>query len=83
MFIKKPKFWDEPRLSFWAFVTYPLSLITKLINILREISAENKAFPINIVCVGNINIGTGKTPTSLHYKILKSMEKTRFYQKIL
>ena len=77
MFIKKPKFWDGPGLSFWAFVTYPLSLITKLINILREISAENKAFPINIVCIGNINIGgTGKTPTSIAiYKILKSMGK--------
>ena len=77
MFIKKPKFWDRPGLSFWAFVTYPLSLITKFINILRKISAENKAFSITTVCVGNIYLGgTGKTPTSIAiYKILKSMGK--------
>ena len=49
MFFRKPKFWDNPRLTLWAVILYPLSLIIKAsASIQKLISKENK-FDIPIV----------------------------------
>ena len=77
MFIRKPKFWDNPRLTLWAVILYPLSLIIKAsASIQKLISKENK-FNIPVICVGNIYLGgTGKTPASIAiYNIIKSFGK--------
>ena len=77
MKLNKPKFWDVPKISFWAIILLPLSFIFLLASFIRKtLKIENK-FQIPIICVGNIYIGgTGKTPLASEiYKIVKSYEK--------
>ncbi len=63
MNFKKPKFWDEPGLSIWSIIFYPLSLLFLLSSTVIRALKIKKKFPIPIICVGNIYIGgTGKTP---------------------
>ena len=66
MKLNKPKFWDVPKISFWAIILLPLSFIFLLTSFIRKtLKIENK-FQIPIICVGNIYIGgTGKTPLSI------------------
>ena len=64
--INKPKFWDKKKLSFFAILLYPFSLIVMFIVFLKKTFLKEKDFKIPIICVGNIYIGgTGKTPTSI------------------
>ena len=66
MKINKPKFWDK-KISFFAILLFPLSLITLFLVFLKKKFSKVSKFKIPIICVGNIYIGgTGKTPTSIH-----------------
>ena len=59
----KPKFWDKNKISFLSIVLYPLTLIVKSINFLKEKTTKSQIFSTPIICVGNIYLGgTGKTP---------------------
>ena len=72
MYIIKPKFWDNPRITLWAISLYPFSLI-----LIRKLTSKEIKFNIPVLCIGNIYIGgTGKTPTSIEiFKIVKSLGK--------
>ena len=77
MKLNKPKFWDVPKISFWAIILLPLSFIFLLASFIRRtLKIENK-FQIPVICVGNIYLGgTGKTPLASEiYKIVKSYGK--------
>ena len=76
MKIKKPKFWDKKRLSFWAIILLPFSAIYLFFTFLNKIK-KKKYFKIPIICVGNIYLGgTGKTPVTIEiFKILRSFGK--------
>ena len=77
MNFKKPKFWDDSRLSFWSLILFPFSIIFLLGSLLIKFFKIEKKFPIPIICVGNIYVGgTGKTPLALEiFKIIKSSKK--------
>ena len=85
MFIKKPKFWDQKKPNFFAYLLTPLSNIVKIYSLLR--SKNVLEFPnIRTICVGNIYIGgTGKTPLSikisemLNSKGIKTTVLKKFY----
>lgn len=65
MKFSKPKFWDI-RISFFAILLMPLTIVFILITILRKIITKSKKFNIPIICVGNIYLGgTGKTPVAI------------------
>ena len=65
MKINKPKFWDK-KINFFALILLPLSLIVKLMILIKKNFIVKHDFDIPIVCVGNIYIGgTGKTPISI------------------
>ena len=73
MKLKKPKFWDYKRPSFFSYLLLPFSIIVGLIT---KINSKPK-YPnskIKTICVGNIYIGgTGKT--SLTIKIKEILDK--------
>ena len=73
MKLKKPKFWDYKRPSFFAYLLFPFSIILSLITRIK--SKPKLSNPkIKTICVGNIYIGgTGKT--SLAIKIKEILEK--------
>ena len=80
MQIKKPKFWDYRRVSFWSILLFPISgifLIVSLIVRIFKILVLHKKFPIPIICIGNIYVGgTGKTPLASEvFKLVKSIGK--------
>jgi len=77
MYIIKPKFWDNPRITLWAISLYPFSLIVKILILIRKLTSKEIKFNIPVLCIGNIYIGgTGKTPTSIEiFKIVKSLGK--------
>jgi len=77
MNFKKPKFWDNSRLSFWSIILYPFSLLLLFISFISKLIKTQKKFSIPIICVGNIYIGgTGKTPLAKEiFKITKSLGK--------
>ena len=77
MNFKKPKFWDQPIISFWSILLFPFSLVFLLTSLIIKIFKTQKKFSIPIICIGNIYVGgTGKTPlTSEIFKILKSSGK--------
>ena len=73
MKLKKPKFWDYKKPSFFSYLLLPFSVILGLIT---GIKSKPKLFnsKIKTICVGNIYIGgTGKT--SLAIKIKEILEK--------
>jgi len=73
MKLKKPKFWDYKKPSFFSYLLLPFSIIVGLIT---KIKSKPKFFnsKIKTICVGNIYIGgTGKT--SLAIKIKKILDK--------
>ena len=45
MSIKKPKFWDYKKLSFWSTLLLPLSVIYLLIITLKKILSKFKTYP--------------------------------------
>jgi tetraacyldisaccharide 4'-kinase len=75
MKLKKPKFWDYKKPSFFAYLLLPFSIITDLI---AKINSKPK-YPnskIKTICVGNIYIGgTGKT--SLTIKIKEILDRNK------
>ena len=77
MNFKKPKFWDQPIISFWSILLFPFSLVFLLTSLIIKIFKTQKKFSIPIICIGNIYVGgTGKTPlTSEIFKILMSSGK--------
>ena len=83
MNFKKPKFWDNSRLSFWSIILYPLSLLFLFgSSLIKFLKIKNK-FSIPIICVGNIYIGgTGKTPLALEiFEIIKLIGKNPAFVK--
>ena len=73
MKLKKPKFWDYKKPSFFSYLLLPLSIT---IGLIAKINSKPK-YPnskIKTICVGNIYIGgTGKT--SLAIKIKEILDK--------
>ena len=76
MKLKKPKFWDYKRPSFFAYLLFPFSIILSLITRIKSKPKLSNS-KIKTICVGNIYIGgTGKT--SLAIKIKEILEKNNF-----
>ena len=76
MRIKKPKFWDKKKKSFFSIILYPVSLLYLFFFKILSFKKTCK-FNIPIICVGNIYLGgTGKTPLVREiYEILKKFNK--------
>ena len=75
MILKKPKFWDFKKPSFFAYLLYPFTIFVEINNIISGLIPKKKFTEIKTLCVGNLYVGgTGKTPTSLLlYNLLKKM----------
>ena len=73
----KPKFWDKNKSSFFSVLLIPISLLIKLLHVIKSIITKTQNFSIPIICVGNIYLGgTGKTPLCIEiFSILKSLKK--------
>ena len=71
----KPKFWDKTEFSLLPLLLYPITLIIKLLTLLKPLLAKKNQCSIPVICVGNIYLGgTGKTPLSIEiYSILKNL----------
>jgi tetraacyldisaccharide 4'-kinase len=73
MKLKKPKFWDHKKPSFFSYLLLPFSIILGLITKIKS-KPEFSNSKIKTICVGNIYIGgTGKT--SLAIKIKEILDK--------
>jgi tetraacyldisaccharide 4'-kinase len=73
MKLKKPKFWDYKKPSFFSYLLLPFSISVSLISKIKS-KPKFSSSKIKTICVGNIYIGgTGKT--SLAIKIKKILEK--------
>ena len=77
MNLKKPKFWDYKKISIWATILFPLSVIYQFVYWTINLFRPLRKFPIPIICVGNIYLGgTGKTPLAREiFNICKSFNK--------
>ena len=83
MNLKKPKFWDYKKPNIYAFLLFPLTILTSLSNFFN-LKKNKIKFKIKTICIGNIYIGgTGKTSLSIKLnKILKEKNiKTCFIKK--
>ena len=71
----KPKFWDKNQISIFSVFLFPISLLIKLVNLIRQYLVKTKKTPIPTICVGNIYLGgTGKTPLCIEiFSILKDL----------
>ena len=73
MKLKKPKFWDYKKPSFFSYLLLPFSIIVGLITKIKSKPKFSNS-KIKTICVGNIYIGgTGKT--SLTIKIKEILDK--------
>ncbi|MDA7446464.1 tetraacyldisaccharide 4'-kinase, partial [Candidatus Pelagibacter ubique] len=73
MKLKKPKFWDHKKPSFFSYLLLPFSIILDLITKIKS-KPKFSNYKIKTICVGNIYIGgTGKT--SLAIKIKEILDK--------
>ena len=73
MNLKKPKFWDNKKPNFNAYLLFPIALLINVLKIFFHRS-NKKRFNIKTICVGNFYIGgTGKT--SLSIKINKLLNE--------
>ena len=86
MNLKKPKFWDNKKPNFNAYLLFPIAI---LINILKTLfqKSNKKKFKIKTICVGNFYLGgTGKTSLSikinnlLNERNIKSCFIKKFYK---
>ena len=79
MKLKKPKFWDQKKISIWVILLFPLSIIYLMLLWLSKFLSIFKNFEKKcpIVCIGNIYIGgTGKTPLAEEiFKFIQSSGK--------
>ena len=82
MKLKKPKFWDNPKLSIWSILFFPFSLIYFFFSYIKQLK-RSKKFHVPVVCVGNIYLGgTGKTPLAKEiFKITRSLGKNPAFVK--
>ena len=82
MNLKKPKFWDDSKFSFWIILFFPFSILYLIISFFFKLKPSKK-FGIPIICVGNIYIGgTGKTPLVKEiFQITKSLGKNPAFVK--
>jgi len=71
----KPNFWDKTEFSLFPLLLYPITLIIKLLTLLKPLLTKKNQCSIPVICVGNIYLGgTGKTPLSIEiYSILKNL----------
>jgi len=73
MKLKKPKFWDYKKPSFFSYILLPFSIILSLITRIKSKPKFSNS-KIKTICIGNIYVGgTGKT--SLAIKIKEILEK--------
>ena len=74
MKFKKPSFWDLRKPNFISNILYPLSIITKINNLIINSKNKKKYKKPKTICVGNIYVGgTGKTPATIKlYNMLKN-----------
>ena len=82
MNLKKPKFWDYKKKSLQSYILYPLTLITKIVN-LTKIKKKYSIKNLKTICIGNIYLGgTGKTPLAIKINnVLKSKFKSVIIKK--
>ena len=82
MKLKKPKFWDNPKLSIWSILFFPFSLIYFFLSYIKQLK-RSKKFHVPVICVGNIYLGgTGKTPLAKEiFKITRSLGKNPAFVK--
>ncbi len=76
MKMKKPLFWDKKKISFWAIIFLPFSLLYFFLSFFNKIK-KKKYFKIPIICIGNIYLGgTGKTPLCIEiFQIIQKFGK--------
>ena len=76
----KPLFWNSKNII--SIILFPLSLITLIINELKELNSKKK-FLIKTICVGNTYLGgTGKTSLAIEIQtLLKKKFRTVFIKK--
>ena len=68
MKLKKPKFWDYKKPSFFSYLLLPFSIILGLITKIKSKPKFSNS-KIKTICVGNIYIGgTGKTSLAIRIK---------------
>ena len=68
MKLKKPKFWDYKKTSFFSYLLLPFSIILGLITKIKSKPKFSNS-KIKTICVGNIYIGgTGKTSLAIRIK---------------
>ena len=68
MKLKKPKFWDHKKPSFFSYLLLPFSIILGLITKIKSKPKFSNS-KIKTICVGNIYIGgTGKTSLAIRIK---------------
>ena len=73
MKLKKPKFWDYKKPSFFSYLLLPFSIILNLISKIKSKPKLSNS-KIKTICIGNIYIGgTGKT--SLAIKVKEILDK--------
>ena len=73
MKLKKPKFWDYKKPSFYSYLLLPFSIILNLLNLIKS-KPKLSSSKIKTICIGNIYIGgTGKT--SLVIKIKEILDQ--------
>ncbi|MDA7838044.1 tetraacyldisaccharide 4'-kinase [Candidatus Pelagibacter sp.] len=83
MKLKKPKFWDYKKPSFFSYLLLPVSIIIGLIIKIKSKPKFSNS-KIKTICVGNIYIGgTGKTSLAIKIKEIldKNNIKTCFIKK--
>jgi tetraacyldisaccharide 4'-kinase len=85
MKLKKPKFWDYKKPSFFSYLLLPFAVILSLITRIKSKPKLSNS-KIKTICVGNIYIGgTGKTSLVikikeiLHQKNIKTCFIKKFY----
>ncbi len=65
MKINKPKFWLDT--NFISLLLIPITFLYIFLVYLKNIFTKTHAFPIKVICLGNIYLGgTGKTPLAIY-----------------
>ena len=75
MNLLKPKFWDKNKISFFAVLLLPITLLIKFSVFFKNLLTKKYKSSIPIICIGNIYLGgTGKTPLCIEiFSILKDL----------
>ena len=75
MKLKKPKFWDDKKISFLSIILFHLTIFITINNFVLNSISKKKIKNIKTICVGNIYVGgTGKTPLTIKlYHILRDL----------